>query len=170
MTEETLSCLKKIRAFVFDVDGVLTDGSLLILEDGIMLRKMDIKDGYAIGQALRKNYKIGIISGSNPVGVDVRLQNLGVEDIYFEERQKLPVLEKFVLDHALNINEVLFMGDDLLDIPPMKRVGISACPADGIQEVRDVATLVTIAPGGRGAVREVIELVMKSQGDWKIPG
>lgn len=166
MAGEVLEKLKRIRAFVFDIDGVLTDGSLLVLEDGTMLRTMDIKDGYAIAQAAKKQYLLCAISGSDAAGVSIRLERLGVREIVTNQVHKMLAFENFVLDHGINPEEILYMGDDLLDLPPMRKAGVAAAPADAVDEVLEEADLVTKASGGRGAAREVIFQVMKLQGRY----
>lgn len=166
MTPEFIKKIKKIRAFIFDVDGVMTDGSLLLLEDGEMLRKMNIKDGYAIRTALKNLYKLGVISGSGSEAIQKRLENLGVTDFVFYTYHKKEVLEKFILEYGIDSSEVLYMGDDILDIAPMKVAGIAACPHDAVDEVIEISDYVCIKKGGEGCVREIIELVLKLQNSW----
>ncbi|MEX0967311.1 MAG: 3-deoxy-D-manno-octulosonate 8-phosphate phosphatase [Bacteroidia bacterium] len=168
MDQSIFAKLGKIRGFIFDVDGVMTDGSLIILEEGTMLRQLNIKDGFALSQAVKQHFQVGVISGSVPVGVDIRLEKLGIEDIYFDQEHKILAFEKFLLDHSLASTEILYMGDDLLDLPPMERSGLAACPADAVQEVKDAADIVTQLTGGKGCVREIIELVLKYQNKWDV--
>jgi|TARA_B110000908_G_scaffold81210_1_gene97391 3-deoxy-D-manno-octulosonate 8-phosphate phosphatase (KDO 8-P phosphatase) len=158
--------LSKIDTFIFDVDGVLTDGSLTVTTDGEMLRTMNVKDGYALKAALDSGYKIAIISGGTNEGVKVRLKALGVEFIYLGAHDKIKQLNSFVNSCNVNINNVLYMGDDIPDIPVLKVVGLSCCPQDAVNEVKEVSTYVSNKNGGKGAVRDVIEQVMKIHGKW----
>ena len=158
--------LSKIDTFIFDVDGVLTDGSLTVTTDGEMLRTMNVKDGYALKAALDSGYKIAIISGGTNEGVKVRLKALGVEFIYLGAQDKIKQLNSFVNSCNVNINNVLYMGDDIPDIPVLKVVGLSCCPQDAVNEVKEVSTYVSNKNGGKGAVRDVIEQVMKIHGKW----
>jgi len=158
--------LKDITTFVFDVDGVFTDGTLLITTEGEMLRKMSVKDGYALKTAIQKGYKVCIITGGTNEGVHLRLEGLGVKDIYLGAHHKEVPLQEFVSKHGINLENVLYMGDDMPDIPPMKKVGLPTCPQDAIQEVKEVAKYVSHRNGGNACVRDVIEQVLKVRGDW----
>jgi 3-deoxy-D-manno-octulosonate 8-phosphate phosphatase (KDO 8-P phosphatase) len=158
--------LQKVKCFVFDIDGVLTDGQLHILQDGTMLRNMNIKDGYALRQAFLKNYPIFVISGSNAEGVKQRLKNLGIEEVYLNCKDKLDQLSLLLVKHHLTYEDVLYMGDDIPDLPILKLAGLAVCPQDACQEVKAVSHYITQAKGGNGAVREIIEIVMKSKKMW----
>ena len=158
--------LSKIDTFIFDVDGVLTDGSLTVTTDGEMLRTMNVKDGYALKAALDSGYKIAIISGGTNEGVRTRLKALGVEFIYLGSHDKIKQLNSFVNSSGVNMNKILYMGDDIPDIPVLKVVGLSCCPQDAVNEVKEVSTYVSNKNGGKGAVRDVIEQVMKIHGKW----
>jgi 3-deoxy-D-manno-octulosonate 8-phosphate phosphatase (KDO 8-P phosphatase) len=158
--------LSKIDTFIFDVDGVLTDGSLTVTTDGEMLRTMNVKDGYALKAALDSGYKIAIISGGTNEGVRTRLKALGVEFIYLGSHDKIKQLNSFVNSSGVNMNNILYMGDDIPDIPVLKVVGLSCCPQDAVNEVKEVSTYVSNKNGGKGAVRDVIEQVMKIHGKW----
>ena len=158
--------LSKIDTFIFDVDGVLTDGSLTVTTDGEMLRTMNVKDGYALKAALDSGYKIAIISGGTNEGVRTRLKALGVEFIYLGTHDKIKQLNSFVNSSGVNMNNILYMGDDIPDIPVLKVVGLSCCPQDAVNEVKEVSTYVSNKNGGKGAVRDVIEQVMKIHGKW----
>jgi 3-deoxy-D-manno-octulosonate 8-phosphate phosphatase (KDO 8-P phosphatase) len=166
MAEEFFDKLKKIKAFFFDVDGVLTDGNLLLLEDGEWLRRMNIRDGFAIKHAIDERYKIGVISGSGSEAITRRMNALGVSDVYLLTENKLPAYEKFLLGHNIGMDESLYMGDDIPDLGLLKRAGFAACPKDAVAEVKAVSHYITEAKGGEGAVREVIEMVRKLQGQW----
>ena len=158
--------LSKIDTFIFDVDGVLTDGSLTVTTDGEMLRTMNVKDGYALKAALDSGYKIAIISGGTNEGVRTRLKALGVEFIYLGAHDKIKQLNSFINSFGVNMNNILYMGDDIPDIPVLKVVGLSCCPQDAVNEVKEVSTYVSNKNGGKGAVRDVIEQVMKIHGKW----
>lgn len=161
-----LSLFKNIQLIVLDVDGVLTDGTLLLLEDGQMARRMNIKDGYAMQLAIKKGYKILIISGGNSEAVRSRLQKLGITDIYLGATNKKEILLKYVAQHHLPWPQVLYMGDDIPDIFPMQMVGMACCPADASPEVKSVSHYISPISGGNGCVRDVIEKVLKLNNHW----
>lgn len=166
MSEDFFEKLKNIKAFIFDVDGVLTDGKLLLLGDGEWLRQMDIKDGFAIKHAVDMRYKVAIISGSDSKAIERRMNALGVDDVFMEVENKNSAFEKFLLSHNLSTHEAVYMGDDIPDIELLRRAGFAACPGDAAQEVKKVVHYITQASGGNGAVREVIEMTLKLQGHW----
>ena len=140
--------LKNIRNFIFDVDGVFTDGSILIHEDGSMLRTMNTKDGYAVKAALHAGFHVCIISGGTNSAVQKRLNDLGVKDVFLGINDKVKVLEKFLCDNNLKASESLFMGDDIPDIPVMNKVHLATCPNDAVQEVRAASDYISHVPGG----------------------
>ncbi|MEM0932508.1 MAG: HAD-IIIA family hydrolase [Bacteroidota bacterium] len=158
--------LNDITTFVFDVDGVFTDGSILVTTDGEMLRKMNVKDGYALKTALQKGYKICIITGGSNEGVKKRLMGLGITDIYLGAHYKQEPLEEFLEIHAILPKNVLYMGDDLPDIPPMRMVALAASPQNAVAEVKAISDYVSHKNGGDGCVRDIIEQVLKVRGDW----
>lgn len=158
----------RIKTFVFDVDGVLTDGSVLVLDNGFLARKMNIKDGYALQLAIKKGYKVVVISGGNSEPVRVRLEKIGVTDVYMNIRDKKACLQEFVFANQLIWDEILFMGDDIPDYLPMTMVGLPCCPADAVPEIRSISRFVSNIPGGKGCAREVIEKVLKLNGNWEI--
>lgn len=158
--------LTKISAFVFDVDGVMTNGKVLITSKGEMYREMDTKDGYALRCAVLKNYKIGIISGGKNEGVRLRLKDLGIENIFLGQTEKENAFEEFRLKYELVNEEILYMGDDIPDITIMKKVGISACPNDAVSDVKAMSDYVSHKKGGQGCVRDIIEQVLRVQGKW----
>lgn len=158
--------LKNITTFVFDVDGVFTDGTLLITTDGEMLRKMNVKDGYALKTAINKGYNVCIITGGTNDGVRKRLEGLGVENIYLGAHLKEEPLNEYLSENQIDLKNVLYMGDDMPDIPPMKMVGLPTCPQDAIPEVKEVAKYISHKNGGDACVRDVIEQVLKVRGDW----
>ncbi|MCH5597159.1 KdsC family phosphatase [Niabella ginsengisoli] len=162
-----LSSFKQVDTFVFDVDGVLTDGSVLVLENGEMARRMNIKDGYALQLAIKKGYRIFIVSGSSPSAVEQRLNYLGISEIYFRIKDKKEFVQNLAEQHAFDMSRVLFMGDDMPDLPVFDIVGLSCCPADAVSDLKSAAKYISIKNGGEGCVRDVIEKVLKVKGDWK---
>jgi 3-deoxy-D-manno-octulosonate 8-phosphate phosphatase (KDO 8-P phosphatase) len=158
--------LHTIKAFAFDIDGVLTDGTVIAMADGDLIRVHYARDGYAIRQALEHGYPVAIITGATSPSVAKRYTLLGVEDIYMGALKKMPPFEDFCKKHGLDPSEVAYAGDDIPDIPPMMACGFSFCPTDAATEVRRIAQYVSPFPGGRGCVREVIEQVLKLHGKW----
>lgn len=157
-----------ITTFIFDVDGVLTNSQLLVMEDGSLLRHMNVRDGYAIKRAIEKGYKVAIITGGKSEGVVLRLQNLGVVDLYYGIKDKVAAYREFMYlyEEDITFENVLFMGDDMVDLEVMKMVGLPACPNDACPEILQISKYVSHANGGGGAVRDVIERVLKLNGDW----
>ena len=160
--------LPKIKTFIFDVDGVLTDGKILITSEGDLLRSFDTKDGYAMKCALVKGYKIVIITGGRNEGVRERFKELGVYDIYMSAHHKLDSYQDLQDNYNLNPDEILYIGDDVPDIPVMKKVGVSCCPADAVSDVKAMADYISHKKGGEGCVREIIEQVLRVQGQWSL--
>ena len=163
-----LNRFKEITTFVFDVDGVLTDGGILVFDDGQMVRRMNIKDGYALQLAIKKGYRVLVISGGSSVAVQLRLEKLGVQDVFMQVYDKTAVLQQYSAAHNIPANEILFMGDDIPDFGIMQLAGIACAPADAVPEIKHVAHYISPVAGGMGCVREVIEKVMKLRGDWTI--
>ena len=158
--------LSQITTFIFDVDGVLTDGNVILESSGEMVRTMHTKDGYALQHAVKKGYHIVIISGGSSVMVKKRLEGLGIEYIYLGKDHKLPVLNEHLQKHNISINQVLYMGDDIPDLPCLKVVGVSSCPNDASVEVREVCDYISHINGGKGCVRDVLEQTMRIQNKW----
>jgi 3-deoxy-D-manno-octulosonate 8-phosphate phosphatase (KDO 8-P phosphatase) len=163
----TLQLFNNITTFIFDVDGVLTDGTLLILPNGVMARTMNVKDGYAIQLAIKKGYKVAIISGGNSTEVKERLEILGVTEIYMRVHNKLEVLQKIKKEQKLSSKQILYMGDDMPDIATMQNVGLPCCPADAIVEVKSISKYISTINGGKGCARDVIEKVLKLANNWE---
>lgn len=159
--------LKDIDTFVFDVDGVFTDSTLIITTEGDMLRKMSVKDGYALKTAIDKGYNVCIISGGTNEGVRNRLKALGVTDIYLGAHHKMDALEEYMDMYGTVAATMLYMGDDIPDIPPMRTVALPTCPQNAVPEVKAISKYVSHKNGGEGCVRDVIEQVLKVRGDWK---
>jgi len=162
--------LKNITTFILDVDGVLTDGGLLVTEKGEELRVMSIKDGYAMRWAIKQGYKVAVISGKRSEGVIRRLQNLGLNDIYVDITDKVDAYTDFINSYNLKAENILYIGDDIPDMQVMKKAGFAACPADASEEIKQICQYVSPFGGGKGCVRDVIEKVMKVQDKWDNPG
>ncbi|MEM9076482.1 MAG: HAD-IIIA family hydrolase [Bacteroidota bacterium] len=158
--------LNHITTFVFDVDGVFTDGSILVTTKGEMLRRMNVKDGYALKTALQKGYNVCIITGGTNEGVKERLKGLGVTDIYLGAHHKQDPLEEYLDIYNIDPQNVMYMGDDLPDVPPMRIVGLAAAPQNAVAEVKAISDYVSHKNGGEGCVRDIIEQVLKVRGDW----
>ena len=161
-----LEYFQPITAFVFDVDGVMTDGTVLLLENGLQARNMNIKDGLALQMAVKAGYRVIIISGGASEPVIKRFQYLGLTDVHLGLKDKLKSLEGIRTQYNLEWNQILYMGDDLPDIPVLEKVGLPTCPADAVPEVKSVAKYISHKDGGKGAVRDVIEKVLKLAHHW----
>jgi len=162
-----LSAFKKITTFVFDIDGVLTDGTVLVLPNGVQARRMHIKDGFALQMALKNGYRVKVISGGNSPEVLDRLTKLGVTDVHMSVLDKGTLLLEWMKVENLKKEEVLYMGDDLPDLPALGVVGLPACPADAAEEVKKVSLYISPLKGGEAFVREVIEKVLRMNGHWE---
>lgn len=158
--------LANITTFIFDVDGVLTDGTITVTTDGEMLRTMNIKDGFALKTAIDAGYNICIISGGSNEGVRKRLTGLGIKDIYLGAHNKIEQLNKYLNTHNITKSQTLYMGDDIPDYPVMKLVGLPCCPQDAVAEIKNISKYISHKNGGKGAVRDVIEQVLKVQDKW----
>ncbi len=161
-----LSLFQKITCFVFDVDGVLTDGTLLLLPDGEMARRMNIKDGYALQLAVKQGFTVAIISGGQSALVQERLFKLGIQYIFMGVHNKREVLTKFLEEKQIDREHTLFMGDDVPDLEAMQAVGLPCCPADACPEIIEVSRYVSPLNGGTGCGRDVIEKTMRLQNKW----
>lgn len=158
--------LSKIKAFAFDVDGVLSPSCIPLSKDGEPLRMVNIKDGFAIQLAVKRGYCFSIITGAATNAVRIRFEGLGVKDIYQGAAHKLPVLEEWMEKRNLLPEEVAFMGDDIPDIMAMRHVGLPCAPADAAWEVKKTALYISRFNGGHGCARDLIEQVLKTQGCW----
>ena len=163
-----LSKLKLIKTFVFDMDGVLTDGSLLVNANNEWLRTMNVRDGYALQLAVRSGYDVVVISGSESGPVTDRLHRLGVEHVFMGIKDKNTFLINFLKENKMDIQTTLFMGDDIPDYECMGAAGLAVCPADAAEEIKEIADYVSPIQGGKGCVRDVIEKVMKLNGHWNL--
>jgi 3-deoxy-D-manno-octulosonate 8-phosphate phosphatase (KDO 8-P phosphatase) len=158
--------LQHITTFIFDYDGVITDGSVLTLENGEAYRISNVKDGYALQLARKKGYRVAVISGAQAENMTQRLKSLQITDIFLGVENKLRIFREYLAANSLDPSEVLFMGDDIPDYQVMQAAGVAACPADAAEEIKKVARYISHFNGGKGCVRDVIEQVMKLQGKW----
>ena len=163
-----LELFKPIKTFIFDVDGVLTNGTLLILSDGQMARQMNIRDGYAIQLAIKKGYRVVIISGGTSEAVQGRLEKLGVTEVFLKIDNKRDKLIEYVRQQNLKWDEIIFMGDDIPDYTSMQLVGLACCPADAATEIKQISKYISPKNGGDGCGRDVIEKVLKLNGHWDL--
>lgn len=161
--------LHKIKAFVFDFDGVMTDGAVWVYADKETVRAGNIKDGYAIQYAVKKGYKIAIISGATSMSINNRMESLGVTDIFTGAGNKISIFNQYLKDNNLQADEVLYMGDDIPDYEIMKQVGVATCPADAAIEIKEIADYISHLNGGYGCVRDVIEQVLRLHDNWFHP-
>ncbi|MCU4176176.1 KdsC family phosphatase [Carboxylicivirga sp. N1Y90] len=160
--------LMKVKAFAFDVDGVLSSQMIPMHVSGEPMRTANIKDGFALQLAVKLGYPVAIISGGTTDAVRKRYEGLGVQNVYLGISDKWPVFEKWAEDQGLKAYEVLYMGDDLPDYPVMKRVGIPTCPADAVEEIKSLCKYISDRKGGEGAVRDVMEQVLRAHGKWAL--
>lgn len=161
-----LEKFRDIHTFIFDVDGVLTNNEVLVLEEGQLLRKMNIRDGYALKRAVREGFRVCVITGGKSEGVRKRLEALGIPDVFLGRQEKLDTFKEYLTANDIDPAGVLYMGDDLPDYPLMRRVGLPACPQDAAPEILRIAVYVSHRKGGDGCVRDVIEKVLRLQGKW----
>lgn len=158
--------LTKIKAFAFDVDGVLSPSTIPLGEDGMPRRMVNIKDGYALQLAVKKGYRIAIITGGKDEAVKVRYESLGIKDIYLGASKKLPVLIEWMGRENIMADEIVYMGDDIPDLQCLRHVGLPCAPFDAAWEARQTAIFVSKFSGGYGCARDVIEQTMKANGHW----
>lgn len=158
--------LKEVNTFIFDYDGVLTNGIVVLMETGEHLRTANVKDGYAIQLAARKGYKVAIITGGYSKTVETRFKDLSVTDVFIGAKNKMKIFKEYIEEYELNPKTVLYMGDDIPDYEVMKKVGVPTCPADAAEEIKSISKYISHYKGGEGCVREIIEQVLKIQGKW----
>lgn len=161
-----LERFRTIHTFVFDIDGVFTDGMAQLMPDGTLIRSFSIRDGFAIRTAINKGYHVIIISGGTTPGVQNRLGYLGVTDIFTGVEDKEKQLVEICRKKSIDLNGVLYMGDDIPDLKAMQIVALPCCPSDAVDEVRDLSLYISHKKGGGGCVRDVIEKVLKLKGEW----
>jgi len=164
------SLLKHINTFIFDYDGVLTDGTVILMNNGDALRTANVKDGYALQLAVKKGYRIAIISGAYSESMLRRFEALNVKDVFLKVDNKLETYNKYLAANNIENQHVLYMGDDIPDYEVMKIAGVPTCPADASEEIKAIAKYISHQKGGHGCARDVIEQVMKIQGKWMNDG
>lgn len=160
--------LAKITTIMFDIDGVVTDGKVLVMDSGEMVRNMNSKDGYAIHLAVSKQYRLAVISGGNNGAIKNALARAGVTDVFIGKHDKLACYLDYLKTHQLSDEEIVYIGDDLPDHEIMSRVGLAVCPADAAQEIKDICLYVSPKKGGEGCIRDIIEQILRVQGKWEI--
>lgn len=168
MAKSYKEILNDITTFIFDVDGVLTDGTVHVSQTGEMLREMHIRDGFAMKAAIESGYHVCIISGGSNEGVRIRLRNLGITDIHLGSPDKVATLKEYTELYNIKNENVLYMGDDIPDYHVMQLVGMPTCPQDASPEIKAISKYISHKNGGKGAVRDVIEQTMKTQGKWHV--
>ncbi len=160
--------LGTIKAFAFDIDGVMTDGGVFATSDGDLLRVFDAKDGFAIRMCRMMGYPVGIITGGSSESLIKRCESIGVEkkNIYLKARNKIPFFEQFCSDNGIKPEEVAFVGDDIPDLGVLKVCGLAVCPSDAVAEVKEICDFVSYYSGGKGCIRDLVEQVLKVQNKW----
>src|ERR1700712_3212209 len=164
--ESYLNKLKDITTFIFDVDGVLTDGAVHVTENGEQTRSFNIKDGYALQLAVKCGYNVCTVSGSRSKSALYRLNSLGLKDVYMGIHTKIEKVKIYLEERSIIFGNVMYMGDDIPELEAMKIVGLPACPADAVEEIKAVSLYVSPFAGGKGCARDIIEKVLKIQGKW----
>lgn len=158
--------LRHVTTMIFDYDGVFTDGKIILTESGEQLRTGNVKDGYALQLAVRKGYRIAVISGGTSQAIIHRMNSLNIYDVFIRVDHKIKVYREYLQKHGLRKEEVLFMGDDIPDLQIIEEAGVVTCPADAAEEVKSKAHYISHLKGGEGCVRDIVEQVLKVQGNW----
>lgn len=158
--------LTEVDTFIFDYDGVMTDGKLILQHEGNPLRSANVKDGYVLQLAVRLGYRVVIISGGLSKSMENRFEALRINDVFLGVSDKLVVLNKYISENKLDAKKMVYMGDDIPDFKVMKEVGVPCCPADAAEEIKNIAIYISDKKGGEGCVRDIIEQVLKVQGKW----
>lgn len=161
-----LQKLKVVKALIFDVDGVLTNGDIIASDSGEFLRTFNIKDGYALQLAVKRGYLVCVISGGKGIAMQKRFEGLGLQEIHLGIGDKVAVFNQLLQKHDLDAAQVLYMGDDIPDLKVMQLVGLPTCPADAVPEIREISQYVSPYTGGKTAVRDIIEKVLRIQENW----
>jgi len=161
-----LEKLKRVKVFVFDIDGVITDGNIFVDDNGLFTRSTSVKDGYAFAKAVKANFPIVVISGGSAEGVKIRLNRLGIQDVYLGSDNKIDILKSWLEDKPYELADCLMMGDDEPDLKIMKHVGYTCCPADAVPLVRESVDYVSPKNGGHECVRDVIEARLRLTNEW----
>jgi 3-deoxy-D-manno-octulosonate 8-phosphate phosphatase (KDO 8-P phosphatase) len=163
-----LDSFKPITTLIFDIDGVLTDGTVMVFETGEQVRQMSVRDGYALQLAVKKKYNIAVISGGNGLGAAIRLEKLGIKNIFLNVEDKVQILEEYLNDNRVSWSETLYMGDDIPDLKPMQKAAMPCAPADAAPEILEIARYISANHGGKGCVRDVIEKLLRLHGQWDL--
>ena len=158
--------LTSIQAFIFDYDGVLTDGSVILMAEGEPLRTANVRDGYALQLAIKKGYLVAIISGGRSRSITNRFSMLRITDVFLGIEDKSSVLRSYMEQKSLGTEQVLYMGDDIPDFHAMQLAGVAACPGDAAEEIKAISHYISPRNGGKGCVRDIIEQVLRVQGKW----
>ncbi|MCX6228336.1 MAG: HAD hydrolase family protein [Bacteroidia bacterium] len=158
--------LTKVKAFVFDIDGVLSAATQVLTPEGETIRTSNLKDGFALMYAVRIGFPLCVITGGKTIEVIKRCEKIGIKDVYIGSLKKLPSLIDFLEKHNLKAEEIMYMGDDLPDYPVMKAVGVPVCPRDAAPEIKAISLYISDKDGGHGCVRDVLEQVLRAQGKW----
>ena len=158
--------IARTEAFVFDVDGVMTDGGIIPTADGDFIRRYNAKDGYALAYAIKMGYRVCIISGGRGKILENRLKMLGIKEYHLDCMDKIAVLHDYFAREGIDPANVIYMGDDIPDLECMQAVGIPVCPADAASEIVEASRYVSEFAGGHGCVRDIIEQVLRAQGNW----
>lgn len=161
-----LEKIKKVELLVFDLDGVLTNGKILVMPNGEWIREMDIKDGYALQHAVKAGLKVAVITGSSSLPVKERLAKLGIELFFENTPKKSLIINQLLSDLSIDKSSALFMGDDLPDLDAFEAVGIKTCPADAAAELLQLVDYISPRSGGNGCARDIIEKTLRTQGKW----
>ncbi len=158
--------LKKVTTFIFDYDGVMTDGALILQHEGNPLRSANVKDGYVLQLAIKLGYNVVIISGGFSQSVENRFGALNIKDVFLGVRDKVVVFDEYIKKKNIDPEHIVYMGDDIPDYKVMKMVGVPVCPADAVEEIKSISLYISDKNGGKGCVRDIIEQVLKVQGKW----
>ncbi|HBH05459.1 MAG TPA: 3-deoxy-D-manno-octulosonate 8-phosphate phosphatase [Flavobacteriales bacterium] len=168
MTDSYLNRLPEIKAMVFDIDGVFTDGTVTVTNDGKLTRTLYARDGYAIQLATNKGFIIGVITGGRSESVKERLLDLGIQEVYLGARDKWQIMQEFLNKYNVSASQTLYMGDDLPDLEVMNNVSIATCPNDAAYEILEIAHYISHRNGGKGCVRDIVEKVLRAQNQWMV--
>lgn len=160
--------LKSVKCVVLDVDGVLTNGNILVTEEGNQLRTFNVKDGYAIQYAIKQGIDIFVITGAKSEGVKIRLDGLGVKETFLGISDKITVLKSLLESHNYKMEDILFIGDDIPDYECMQHVGVAVAPADAVEDIKRISHYVSKIKGGEGVVREIVEKMLRLQNKWHV--
>jgi len=158
--------LKDVNTFIFDYDGVMTDGKVILMDEGQPLRSANVKDGYVLQLIVKLGFNVVIISGGFSRSMENRFGTLGIKDVFLGTKNKEIVLKKYLSDRNIDPKHVVYMGDYIPDYYVMKMIGIPVCPADAVEEIKEISIFISDKKGGEGCVRDIVEQVLKVQGKW----